>query len=91
MGKDEALQFLAHLRLAVRPVTLSAAEVQEQLKLYRQHVLEFPADIGRKVLREMIETKDFWPTINELRCQMQDLVTRRHQVLDAFRRGQTSV
>lgn len=84
LPKGEALDALTALQLAVRPQGRSGVELQKQLELYRDLVLRFPADVARKVLSDLIEGSDFWPTLNEIRAGLQELSTKRQMLLEMF-------
>lgn len=66
MSPEECVKLLTEIKISMRPQQLSAEEHEAQITIYCRDLLEYPADIVRKVLRKWRREKLFWPTPSEL-------------------------
>lgn len=79
---DEVTRRLQMLKLAVRPQQLSPEEHGAQVAMYRNLLIRYPVDVVRYVMDRAIEGLDFWPTLNELRNELERHTHRRRSLLE---------
>lgn len=84
MSGNECLNLLTELKAMTRPTPGTTDDVEVQLTAYLKKLMEWPADVVRKVLTTQSDLSPWWPSWAELKDRLHLYGHKRKLMLEAI-------
>ena len=84
MSGNECLDLLTELKAMTRPTPGTTDDVEAQLTAYLKRLMQYPADVVRKVLTTQADQSPWWPAWSELKERLEVHTYRRRMMLSAL-------